>query len=78
MAGPENDYGPMFSPDGTRLAFLRDIGLETFIMIADADGTNIIQVSHAFSLSGDWFRGFFAPDGKSLVGLDQSTARCAS
>ena len=44
VAGPEDDRSPMFSPDGTRLAFYRETGRGTFLMIADADGTNVVQI----------------------------------
>ena len=47
VVGPENDASPQFSPDGTRLAFRRYTELESFLMIADADGTNVVQISRS-------------------------------
>ena len=64
VAGPEFDSGPMFLPDGTRLAFRRVIDGEPFLMVADADGTNVVQVMpEPVDL---WS---FAPDGRSVVGV---------
>ena len=65
VAGPEDDRSPMFSPDGTRLAFYRETGRGTFLMIADADGTNVIQIPGEPPDSG-WS---FAPDGRSLIAV---------
>jgi Tol biopolymer transport system component len=64
VAGPEDDSGPMFSPDGTRLAFLRDGPQGQFLMLADADGMNVVQVT-----SEPPAMLAFAPDGRSLVGV---------
>jgi hypothetical protein len=65
LAGPENERLLMFSPDGTKLAFLgEDPQLPTALMVADADGTNVVQVATEppGMLS-------FAPDGRSLMGV---------
>jgi len=66
VAGPEDDGSPMFSPDGTRLAFLRSTGLVSALMIADADGTNVVQLAPATPVHHYWR---FAPDGRSLLGV---------
>ena len=66
VAGPEDDRSPMFSPDGTRLAFFRDTGQETFLMVADADGTNVVEIP--LEATDDWSGLWsFAPDGRSLM-----------
>lgn len=64
VAGPEDDGDPMFSPDGTRLAFLRSTGQGAFLMVADADGTNVVAIPLEPTATGRWS---FAPDGESLV-----------
>lgn len=66
VAGPEDDRSPVFSPDGTRLVFLRDTELGTFLMIADADGTNVVQIPLESRELEYWS---FAPDGRSLMAV---------
>jgi WD40 repeat protein len=68
VTGPEDDSGPMFSPDGTRLAFFRDSEVDGGLMIADADGTNVVQVATEASLGAESRRAWtFAPDGRSFM-----------
>jgi Tol biopolymer transport system component len=64
VAGPEDDSSPMFSPDGTRIAFVRQTPPGSALMLADADGTNVAQITAEppGMLS-------FAPDGRSLMGV---------
>jgi dipeptidyl aminopeptidase/acylaminoacyl peptidase len=65
VTGPEHDSDPMFSPDGTKLAFVRQTEQgETALMLADADGTGIVQVT-----SEPLGQLRFAPDGRSLIGM---------
>ena len=66
VAGPEDDRSPMFSPDGTRLAFIRDTHPGSSLMVADADGTNVVQISPEPSETFGW-PWSFAPDGRSLM-----------
>jgi hypothetical protein len=66
VAGPEDDRSPMFSPDGTRLAFLRDTEQGSLLMVADANGTNVVAIPLEFTDPGYWS---FAPDGRSLVAV---------
>jgi Tol biopolymer transport system component len=54
----------MFSPDGTRLAFVRYDGQGELLMVADADGTNVVQISLETPAMLS-----FAPDGRSLIGV---------
>jgi dipeptidyl aminopeptidase/acylaminoacyl peptidase len=65
VAGPEDDRSPMFSPDGTRLAFIRDTHPGSSLMVADADSTNVVAIPLEFTdWDGSWS---FAPDGRSLM-----------
>ena len=79
VAGPENDQSPMFSPDGTKLAFMRSIDAQQdgwALMLADADGTNVAQVATEASFGAEsrseWS---FAPDGRSLMAVAQIAGR---
>src|SRR5262245_23948647 len=75
VAGPENDHGPMFSPDGTRLAFLRDTPQGSFHMVADADGTDVVTISPLGPKElEDLGRWSFAPDGRSLMAFGRNGA----
>jgi Tol biopolymer transport system component len=64
VAAPEDDHSPMFSPDGTRLAFLRETSQGSSLMVADADGTDVVAIPLEPTDVGYWS---FAPDGESLV-----------
>ena len=66
VAGPEDDRSPMFSPDGTRLAFVRDTHPGSVLMVADADGTNVVQIPLEPEDLEYWS---FAPDGRSLMAV---------
>ena len=66
VVGPEDDRSPMFSPDGTRLAFLRDTGQGSFLMVADPDGTNVVAIPLEPTDLEYWS---FAPDGRSLMAV---------
>ena len=68
VVGPELDEEPLFSPDGTKLAFLRLTDREGFraLMVADADGSNIVQVTPEPLELSMWS---FAPHGRSLIAV---------
>jgi hypothetical protein len=75
VAGPEDDNSPIFSPDGTKLAFMRSIDAQhdqSSLMIAYADGTNVVQVATEASLGAESRSGWrFAPDGRSFMTVAQ-------
>jgi len=63
--GPAVDSRPVFSRDGTRVAFLRKENMTTRLIVANADGTGIHAISPEVNddVSGfDW-----SPDGERLV-----------
>ena len=72
VAGPEDDRSPMFSPDGTKLTFMRSTPGhdDGSLMIADADGTNVVKVATEASFGAEFRSGWsFAPDGRSLMAV---------
>jgi Tol biopolymer transport system component len=68
ITGPELDRAPVYSRDGTRIGFERSVdvsGNSVLIMIANADGTGLIQATPE-PLSGlqSWT---LSPDGRDLL-----------
>lgn len=57
----EGDYGPRWSPDGSRIAFVRVADLNLYVI--DADGSDLRQVTHSleYELLAGW-----SPDGTQL------------
>ena len=47
LGGPENDYGPTFSPDGTRIGFVREAPTGENVYVVDVDGENLRKVTPA-------------------------------
>jgi len=66
-SGPTVDHHPRFSLDGTRLAFLRDVGAGTAVVIADADGRNHIVATTQPLSAVDTDGIAWAPDGRSIA-----------
>jgi Tol biopolymer transport system component len=65
IGGTTTDDSPDWSPDGTRIAFTRAVGLGYAIMVADADGSNLKQVTT--DPYSDWQIFMWSPDGTQLV-----------
>jgi Tol biopolymer transport system component len=75
-----NGFGPGFSPDGTKLFFLRpgpsdcgqaDCGLS--LMVADIDGSNVRALTPKPVSSLDWAA--WSPDGSKIAFLEADTVR---
>jgi dipeptidyl aminopeptidase/acylaminoacyl peptidase len=45
ITGPEHDLLPDWSPDGTRIMFVRFVGEDPELMVADSDGSNVRSLS---------------------------------
>ena len=69
VGGPEGDAVPQFSPDGTRLAFIRDVGTTTIrpidIYVVRDDGTGLTKVTKEPLWDWQWIS--WTPDGRSLA-----------
>ena len=70
VSGPEIDFEPFYSPDGTRLAFYRQFGdvagAATDIMVLDAAGTGLTRLT-ARPLSEIPWSAAWTPDGSRIV-----------
>lgn len=70
VTGPETDNAPVFSPDGTRIAFGRatdnSTGHPVSIFVAGADGSNPVAVTTEPIPSGPEHFGW-APDSRSIL-----------
>ena len=70
VTGPDTDTRPIYSPDGTRIAFgrtLADDPTRSLLFVAEANGGGLLQVTPEpmRNLSG-WS---FSPDGRSVVAI---------
>jgi hypothetical protein len=61
---PGSELSATFSPDGTRLAYVSDQGGNLDIFVADADGSNPVQLTSTIALEGSpaW-----TPDGNRIL-----------
>ena len=68
VAGPEKDRYPVFSRDGTRIAFVRAEADGDAVYAADADGRNLVRLTHE-SVPSSGATGLLAwsPDGGRLA-----------
>ena len=66
---PKGDSSPMWSPDGTRIGFDRDVGKGKFnqqyeLFLMDSDGSNVQQLTDNRTLDG---MGTWSPDGGRIA-----------
>ena len=68
ITGPETDFRPAFSPDGSKLAFERSVdgpGGQRLLMVANADGSDPVQATpESLGEISSWQ---FSPDGRELL-----------
>ena len=64
VKGPETDLRPVFSLDGTRLAFERRSAEPAALYVAKADGTGVTRVTREYLNVGTYA---FSPDGKEIL-----------
>ena len=72
---PIFDADPAWSPDGTQIAFVRDLGGQNFnVFTANADGTNQVQLTFAGQRNSfpNWGTQVSAPSGALSGSVDQS------
>ena len=60
---PRSDRFPACSPDGRRIAFISDRGIDD-LYVMDSDGSNVIRLTHDNSLEG---RPSWTPDGTKFA-----------
>ena len=58
------EHSPAFSPDGTRLAFVRETGGNADIYVANADGSAARRLTHA---AGSDYNPAWSPDGTQIA-----------
>ena len=69
VSGPETDTGPVFSRDGTQIAFLRSTSEGSALFVADEDGERIARITPGPMLALDFWS--FSPDGTSVLATGQ-------
>lgn len=67
VTGPENDHDPRWSPDGSRIAFLRNLDGPQQVVIVTADASEPVVVASRAMASIDSDSVRWAPDSQSLV-----------
>lgn len=70
---PAPDHSPVMSPDGSKIAFVRELGANRQnILVMNADGTNVVNISRSNfnDIQPSW-----APDGTRLVFASDRDAR---
>src|SRR5439155_1680075 len=57
------NFGPVWSPDGTRIVFSSNVGGDFQIYVIDADGTGMTQITNAAQA----FNPVWSPDGRQIA-----------
>ncbi len=68
VSGPETDKWPLYSPDGTRVAFVRDVAGDLSFVVARSDGSEVRKISTVSLGGGPWWWGW-TPDSRSLAAV---------
>ena len=77
VKGPENDWGPGFSPDGTVIGFLRDTSSTTYdVYVVRPDGSDLRKITPAPISNESWVQ--WAPDGRHMGTINQAPSAAAS
>lgn len=64
LSGPTDDHDPYFGPDGQRMYFVRTIDGKDYLMAAEADGSDVVQLMGT-PLRTDAVS--FSPDGSAVL-----------
>jgi WD40-like Beta Propeller Repeat len=76
VGGPEADALPQYSPDGTKLAFIRDVGTTSIkpidIYVVPNDGSDPRRITHEPIWNWKWIA--WTPDGRNLAVISQVDA----
>jgi Tol biopolymer transport system component len=78
VTGPETDTDPAYTPDGSRLAFLRAVDGaigQKMLMVANVDGTGLTPVTPEPLV--DLLQWTFSPDGRAVLTLSSVHGRRA-
>jgi dipeptidyl aminopeptidase/acylaminoacyl peptidase len=75
VSGPDDDGGPIWSRDGTRMAFVRRVEGESFdrLYVARSDGTALTEITTEPLRSIGYYS--FSPDGRQVVLASDSTSQ---
>lgn len=68
VTGPETDKWPLYSPDGTHVAFVRNVAGALSFVVARSDGTGVRQVSTTPLGDGPWWWAW-TPDSRSIAAV---------
>ena len=69
---PRYDTDPVFSPDGTRIAFVSNSDGNSEIYLMNADGTGVLRLTR--DLAND-INPYWSPDGKKLIFTSDRTGK---
>jgi len=76
VAGTENDWGPSYSADGTRIGFIRTASAEDFdIYVVRPDGNDLRRITSSPISSQSWVQ--WAPDSRHIAAIHPAD-ECAS
>lgn len=68
VSSAETDNWPLYSPDGTHVAFVRNVAGDLSFMVMRSDGTDVRKVSTVSLGDGPWWWGW-TPDSRALAAV---------